>query len=88
MTKRTKQAEAAGHIKELLMHRGFDIPSHCMSLPNNQHWMVFEHKGRQIGIDSATGIWLKASSNDDWRCVAAPHSMSGALMAVEFLTAN
>jgi hypothetical protein len=83
-----KQAEAAIHLRELLMARGFDIPSRPMSLPDGQRWVVFERKGRQVGVDAATGIWQRSSENEGWHCLAAKHSMSGAVMAVDFLTGD
>jgi hypothetical protein len=80
-----KQAQAATHIRELLTIRGFDVPPRRMSLPDNHQWVVLERNKRQVGIDGVSGIWLRESCNDDWRCVAMPHTMSGALMAVDFL---
>jgi hypothetical protein len=80
-----KQAQAAGHMRELLMGRGVDIPSRRMTLPNGQHWVVFERNKRQVGIDAASGIWLRRSESEDWRCVAMPHTMSGSIMAADFL---
>jgi hypothetical protein len=88
MPGKNKQAEAASHIRELLMQRGLDIQSHRMTLPDSQQWIIFERNEHQVGIDAASGIWLRESIQNDWRCVAMPHSMSGALMAVEFLKAD
>lgn len=88
MAKRTKQVEAAIHIRELLAGRGFDIPSRPLSLPDGQRWIVFEHNGRQVGVDGVSGIWVRESSGHDWRCVALPHTMSGAIMAADFLTSD
>jgi hypothetical protein len=85
MPKQAKQAEAASHIKELLIQRGFDIPSRQMSLEDNQRWIVFELGERQIGIDAASGVWVRASIRDEWRCLSMPCTVSGALKAVEFL---
>ena len=85
MPKCTKQAEAASHIRELLLKQGFDISSRNMTLEDDQRWVVFKHKQRQVGIDSASGIWLGTLSGDDWRCVAMPATLSGAAMAVDFL---
>jgi hypothetical protein len=86
MAKWTKQAEAASHVRELLMQRGFDIPSRKMILEGNQNWTVFQRGERQIGIDSASGVWVRAAINDEWHCLAMPCTVSGALKAVEFLT--
>jgi hypothetical protein len=86
MPGKNKQAEAASHIRELLLQRGLDIQLHRMTLPDSQQWIIFEHNGYQVGIDSASGIWLRESIQHEWRCVAMPHSMSGALMAVDSLS--
>jgi hypothetical protein len=79
-----KQTQAAGHMRELLRGRGIDIPSRRMTIPDGQHWVVFERDKRQVGIDAASGIWLRSSESEDW-CVAMPHTMSGAIMAADFL---
>jgi hypothetical protein len=80
-----KQAKAASHIREQLMLKGFDIPSHRVGV-RNQQWVVFEHGGRQIGIDVTSGIWLRESDESEWRLVAKEHTMSGAFLAIDFLT--
>lgn len=67
------------------MLKGFDIPSRTVSV-NDQRWMVFEHGGKQIGIDATSGIWLRESDESEWRSVATEHTMSGAFMAIDFLT--
>ena len=81
--KTIRQAEAVNHIRGLLRERGFDIPSRPLG---GQRWVVFEYEGRQIGVDSASGVWIRKTDKDDWRCVATPCSVSGAIQAVEFLT--
>jgi hypothetical protein len=80
-----KQAEATNHIKGLLIKRGLDIQSRKLALEENQHWNLFEYKERQIGIDSASGVWVRESELHDWRCIAMPCTVSGAIQAVEFL---
>jgi len=82
-----KQSKAASHIRESLVERGFDIPSRRMNLGDNQQWVVFERNGWQVGIDRASGIWLREPGGE-WRCVAADYSTSGMCMAVDFLTAD
>lgn len=67
------------------MQRGFDITSDNVTV-NDEQWTVFEHGRRQVGIDPASGIWLKESGSEPWRCVAKEYSMSGAFLAVDFLT--
>jgi hypothetical protein len=80
-----KQAKAASHIRELLIQRGVDIPLRSVTVGDKQ-WTVFEHEGKQAGIDLTSGIWVRESNDDQWRCLAKEHSMSGAFLAVEFLT--
>jgi len=82
-----KQTKAASHMREILGERGFDIPSRRMTLGDNQQWVVFERGDQQVGIDPASGIWLRESCGE-WRCVAAVYSTSGAFMAVDFLTGD
>jgi hypothetical protein len=81
-----KQREATRHIQTLLSNRGLNIPSRKLTLPDNQQWIVFDQAGRQIGVDTVSGVWVRASQSDDWRCLALPCTVSGALQAVEFLT--
>ena len=78
--KAIKQSEAVSHIKRLLQERGFDIPSRT----DHQRWVIFEHKGKQLGIDSASGVWVR-EREEDWRCLAMPCTVSGAIQAVDFL---
>ncbi len=81
-----KQTKAASHMRELLVERGFDIPSLRMTV-GDQQWVVFERGGRQVGIDRASGIWLR-ETRGKWRCVAADYSTSGSFMAVDFITVD
>ena len=83
-----KQAEAANHIQELLNKAGYSVSPRKITLEDEQHWLLFQYKERQIGIDSASGVWMRESERHDWRCVAMPCTVSGALQAVEFLTVN
>jgi len=85
MPNRMKQARAASHIRELLLQRGVNIPSQSVAMGDEQ-WVVFEYEGRQIGIDPASGIWVRESDGNQWRCLADEHSMSGAFLAVGLLT--
>ncbi len=66
------------------MQRGLDIPSKCVRLADKD-WVIFERNERQLGVDAASGIWLRKSIDEDWRCVAISHTMSGAIIAVDFL---
>jgi hypothetical protein len=53
------QIEATNHIKELLSKRGFNLARKKLTLPDNQEWVIFEHQGKQIGIDTASGVWVR-----------------------------
>ena len=86
MPKRTGQAEASLHIQELLRQRGYDIAARAVKLEDNRQWLVFERAGRQVGVDSASGLWVKPSRNDTWRCIEMSCTVGGALEAVDFLT--
>jgi len=81
-----KQTEAAAHIKNLLSNRGLEIRSGKLTLPDGQQWIIFERKGKQIGVDTASGVWVRLSIHADWRCIAMPCTVSGALQAIDFLT--
>jgi hypothetical protein len=83
---RKKQTEAAGHIRKLLDERKVEAASCRLNLPDGQQWVVFKRNGREVGVDRATGGWLRASAGDDWRCVALPITTSGAILAVGFLS--
>ena len=74
------QAEAVNHIKNRLRERGLDTSSRT----DNQQWVIFEHEGRQLGVDSASGVWVREREGD-WRCVAMPCTVSGAIQAIDFL---
>ncbi len=78
--KAIKQPEAVNHIKRLLRERGLDIPSRM----DSQRRVIFEHQGKQLGVDSALGVWVREREGD-WRCLAKPCTVSGAIQAVEFL---
>ena len=84
MSKYTKQAEAASHVRTLLLKQGVDISSRNITLEGDQQWTVFEYKQRQVKVDSASGIWVRTQAND-WRCLSMPATVSGAVMAVDFL---
>src|SRR5688500_11142373 len=86
MPKGTGQAEASLHIQELLRQRGVDIAARTVTLEDNRQWLVFERAGRQVGLDSASGLWVKPSRNDTWRCIERSCTVGGALEAVDFLT--
>ena len=79
--KAVTQSEAVKHIKHLLRERGLDIPEQS----GNQGRVIFEHNGRQLGVDCASGVWVRESEGSDWRCLAMPCTVSGAIQAVDFL---
>jgi hypothetical protein len=78
--KAVSQTEAVNHIKRLLKERGLDLPSRT----EGQRRVIFEHKGKQLGVDSTSGVWVRESEGE-WRCLAMPCVVSGAIQAVEFL---
>ena len=86
MPKRTRQAEASDHIRELLSERGFDISPRAVTLEGNKSWLLFERAARQVGVDPESGIWVRASRSDEWRCIEAACTVGGALEAVDFFT--
>ena len=75
-----KQSEAVNHIKHLLRERGLNTPSRT----DNQRWVIFEYKGKQLGVDSASGVWI-SEREGDWQCLAMPCTVSGAIQAIDFL---
>jgi hypothetical protein len=81
--KAINQTEAVNYIKGLIRERGFNISSRSVG---DQRWIIFEHQGRQLGVDAASGVWIRESEGHDWRCLAIPCSVSGAIQGVEFLT--
>jgi hypothetical protein len=80
-----KQSEASNHIKELLSKRGLDIRSGKLTLPDDQQWIVYERGKKQVGIDTASGVWVRIKDND-WRCIGMPCTVSCAIQAVDFLS--
>jgi hypothetical protein len=79
-----KQTEATNHIKQLLSNSGVNLQPKKLTLPDGQQWNVFEREGKQIGIDLASGVWIRVKDND-WRCIGLPCTVSCAIQAVEFL---
>jgi hypothetical protein len=75
-----RQSEAKRYIQKYLTERGFEIT------PSKQnHWVIFEHQGKQLGVDRKSGVWIRASELEDWRCLCTPCNTSGAIQAVDFL---
>lgn len=85
MSKWMNQANSASRLRELFGQRGFLIPSRAMT-NGSQQWIVFQRGERQVGVDAVSGIWLRESESNQWRCVATKHTTSGACMAIDFLT--
>jgi hypothetical protein len=79
-----KQSEAVNHIKELISKRGLTIPTRNLTLEDNQKWVIFDYQGKQIGIDMASGVWVRVK-DDDWKCIGMPCTVSCAIQAVDFL---
>jgi hypothetical protein len=79
--KPVSQKEAVNYVERVLIERGFHVPSRRLA-----DWIIFDYEGKQLGIDSTSGVWARASETADWRCFAKPCTVSGAIQAVEFLT--
>ena len=75
-----RQSEAKRYIQKYIEERGLTIHP-----TKHNHWFIFEHKGKQLGIDLSSGVWIRASEMEAWRCASKPFMVSGALQAVEFL---
>jgi len=82
------QLEAASHIKRFLAGRGLNLPSKNMKAGNSEDWLVFEQGQRRIGIDPEAGVWRKDSPETDWQCIEKPCTVSGALLAADFLSVD
>ena len=80
-----EQAQAARHLRKILLGQGYDITYRTIVLEDNQKWLLFEIGERQIAIDTASGIWGKASSAEIWRCMSKTCTTSGAFLAAEVL---
>jgi hypothetical protein len=78
-----RQSEAKRYIQKYIEERGLTL-----SPFKHNHWVIFEHKGKQIGVDLSSGVWIRTSAIEDWRCVSKPFMVSGAIQAVEFLTSS
>jgi len=78
------QTEAVSHIRNLLRERSLDLPSRNLALLDNQRWVIWEYKGKQLGVDSASGVWVREREGD-WQCLAMPCTVSGAIQAIGFL---
>lgn len=83
--KLSKQLQAASHIKGLLEQRGCNVSSRLLRLEDDQQWMIIESRKGQVGIDVASGVWVRSSDDGNWRCLATPCTLSSALQAIEFL---
>jgi hypothetical protein len=81
------QTEARNYIKNLLASRQLSITPRTMTLEGSKEWVVFAYKNKEIGIDPVSGVWIRMK-DDEWKCLATPCNVSGALQAVEFLIQN
>jgi hypothetical protein len=72
-----KQTEASNHVGNLLASRNMHISPRTMMFEDNKQWIVFAHQGRELGIDTSSGVWIRASSHESWRCLATPCNVSG-----------
>lgn len=80
----SKQTEASNYIRNLLASRQLN-PTFRTIMFENKEWIVFEHKDKELKIDPVSGLWIRMKDGD-WKCLATPCNVSGALQAVEFLT--
>jgi hypothetical protein len=78
-----RQTEASNYIRNLLASRKLILTPRRMTFENKE-WIIFEHKNRELKIDPASGLWIRVKDNE-WKCLATPCNVSGALQAVEFL---
>jgi hypothetical protein len=81
-----KQTEAVNQIKSFLSNQGVDIKPGKLTLPDGQEWVIFEREGKQIGIDTVSGVWKRSSSDEYWQCIGMPCTVSCAIQAADFLT--
>ena len=81
-----KQTDAVSYIRKLLLEHGIDLVSRRLQLADGRQWPVFERNGRQVGVDAASGLWLRGSTEEEWRLLDRSITTSGAIMAVEFLS--
>ena len=77
------QTEASNYIRNLLASRQLILTPRTMTLEDKE-WIIFEYKDRELKIDPASGLWIR-KKDSDWKCLATPCNVSGALQAVEFL---
>jgi hypothetical protein len=80
-----KQAEAANQINSFLSNAGLNILPRKLTIPDGQQWIIFEREGKQIGVDTASGVWIRVKDND-WRCIGLPCTVSCAIQAVDSLS--
>ena len=83
-----RQTEAARYIRNVLLAQGFDIEHRLIIVEEGQQWLVFERGECQIAIDSSSGIWVKGSAKDIWRCFSKTCTTSSALLAIEILVGD
>ncbi len=84
--RRIGQLEVVSLIRGFLIQRELQIPSRSIRVMNEEKWLVFEHGQRSVGVDRESGVWQKDSSETDWRCIEKPCTVSGAIIAADFLT--
>jgi hypothetical protein len=78
------QKEAANRIERALFERGQSVEHGIVLIGEDEPWLVIEHSARCVGIDPNSGIWV-GKPGSRWKCIAPSCSVSGALMAVEYL---
>jgi hypothetical protein len=81
-----KQTEAGNYVRNLLVSHQLLITPRKMTFENKE-WIIFKHKDRELKIDPASGLWIR-TKDEEWKCLATPCNVSGALQAVEFLASG
>lgn len=85
---KTGQLEVVSHIRGLLVQRGVQIPSRSIRVMNEENWLVFDHGQRSVAVDRESGVWQRDSPETDWRCIEKPCTITGAIMAADYLTGD
>ena len=62
--KAIKQIDAASHIEKRLRERGLLLVPRSMVLPDRTRWLVFDYRDKQIGVDAASGVWVRVMAGE------------------------
>jgi hypothetical protein len=53
------QLEVVSHIRAELFKQRINLPSRSVSMLGGEVWLVFEPRSRSVGVDQASGVWVK-----------------------------